>query len=366
MPYVDVMTKDAKAIVELRSPGYRASPAATKLISTEHMSVLELVGGGEGEIQTSATKRPKRKASSGWEEKMNEYTNSENIYKKQKLPASEKKKKAQGAADPNQTIIIKEIKRTFEEYTYKPDSNEFYVEETAHIYHNPPFPSEWTNGVTIEDLRPIPLPPPLPSFPKSGSCQWSFDDSSRVLIADFSVGKNNGGQSVMTLEDSKFLFEMHERDDITVISRGLLNMSKVDPSLWSLEYLRKCVGREFYHKFRRFDRIVDENGIETYTEKDTLYSMRFEDYVQYCERRESHLKEGRADVEEPTFTFEDHLGKTHILGVWSSALYMIDVDIKRLTPLLNENFLNSFELPAVLPGGSHCMMNSVSTVLVHN
>lgn len=39
---------------------------------------------------------------------------------------------------------------------------------------------------------------------------------------------------------------------------------------------------------------------------------------------------------------------------------MIDVDMKRLTPLLNQNFLESFELPAVLPGGSHCMMNSVT------
>ena len=69
-------------------------------------------------------------------------------------------------------------------------------------------------------------PPPLPKFPNTGSCQWSFDESTRVLIADFSVGKN-GDESVVTLEDSKFLFEMHERTDITVISRGLLNMSKI-------------------------------------------------------------------------------------------------------------------------------------------
>ena len=65
-------------------------------------------------------------------------------------------------------------------------------------------------------------------------------------------------------------------------------------------------------------------------------------------------------VEEPIFTFEDHLGKVHNVGVGTSALYMIDVDINRLTPLLNKNFLESFELPSVLPGGSHCMMNSVS------
>jgi len=183
------------------------------------------------------------------------------------------------------------------------------------------------------------------------------------LIADFSVNNTSGGQPLVTLEDSKFLFEMHERTDITVVSRGLLNMSKIDPSMWSLEYLRKCVGREFYHKFRRFDKTVDENGIETYVEKDNLYSMRFEDYVEYCEKRGSYMNgvsTSLAATEEPTFAFEDHLGRTHSVGVGTSALYMIDVDIKRLTPILNRNFLESFELPAVLPGGSHCMMNSVT------
>ncbi len=248
-----------------------------------------------------------------------------------------------------------------EEYIQKPDPNEYYVEETAHIYHNPPFPSEVTGGVEIEDLRPIPPPPPLPTFPQSETCKWSFDESSRVLIADFSVG-NQGKGPVVTLEHSKFLFEMYERTDITVISRGLLNTSKVIPSMWNLEYLRKCVGREFYHKFRRFDRTVDKNGIETYKEMDSLLSMRFEDYVKYCEIRGSFLSKNSTSspAEEPIFAFEDHLGKVHNVGVGKSALYMIDVDINRLTPLLNKNFLESFELPSVLPGGSHCMMNSVS------
>jgi len=137
----------------------------------------------------------------------------------------------------------------------------------------------------------------------------------------------------LTLEDSKFLFEMHERTDITVISRGLLNMTKIDPSMWSLGYLRKCVGREFYHKFRRFDRTLDENGFEVHEEKDNLYSMRFEDYVEYCEKRESYMEEKINDnsssstTDEPTFTFEDHLGRTHSVGVGTSALYMIDLDM---------------------------------------
>jgi hypothetical protein len=434
MPHMDVMTKVGKAIVELRN---KASPTTKKISkSTGSVSVLESLRDGDIQV-TSTMRRPKRKASLG--RKVNDFMNEtapSPSYKKKKpkLSGTQKQIVVQEDANPttNRIIPVERIEPTFKEYMYKPDPNKYYVEETAHIYHNPPFPSNWTNGITIEELRPVPPPPPLPSFPKNDTCKWSFDERTRVLIADFSVGKN-GGQPVVTLEDSKFLFEMYELTDITVISRGLLNMSKVDSSMWNLDYLRKCVGREFFHKFRRFDRVVDEKGIEAYTEKDNLYSMRFEAYVEYCEKRESYLNdvatsstsEELKDIstsstlkeptitsdeppiasdeptitsdeptiasdeptitsdeptitsdeptiaseepiftsDEPTFTFEDHLGKTHSVGVGTSALYMIDVDMKRLTPLLNRNFLESFELPAVLPGGSHCMMNSVSIVL---
>uniref|UniRef100_A0A7S4EEL1 DUF6824 domain-containing protein n=1 Tax=Pseudo-nitzschia australis TaxID=44445 RepID=A0A7S4EEL1_9STRA len=380
MPDVDVMTKAAKAISELR---HLNKPKKT-ITMGEKIETVEPVVVDNGEFQTSRGGRRKRKASSSlsmsaYVDETESYSNDSRKKKKkisslekqktkslekQKTKSLEKQKTQEERKEHTSTTHkIERNEPKYEEYIYKPDPNDLYVEETAHIYHNPPFPSRWTKGVTRDDLLPIPPPPPLPSFPKSSTCHWCFHDSTRVLIADFSKGRNNG-QPVITLEDSKFLFEMYERDDITVISRGLLNMSKVDPSLWSLEYLRTCIGREFYHKFRRFDRTVDENGIVSNTEKDTLYSMRFEDYAQYCDNRESYLKERNSDssstVEEPEFTFEDHQGKTHTLGVWTSALYMIDFDMNRLTPLLNENFLKSFELPAVLPGGSHCMMNSVT------
>jgi len=251
---------------------------------------------------------------------------------------------------------------TCEEYDYKHDPNQYYVEETAYLYHNPPFPSKSTSGVKIEDLRGVPPPPPLPELPQNETCNWSHDEKSRVIIADFSV--NSGNTPLVTEENSKFLFEMQERTDITVISRGLLNLDKMDPDMWHANYLKKVVGQEFYHKFRRFDRTIDKNGIETYEEKDSLFSMRFGDYVDYCEQRKTFLA-NKAEVsldqqDEPTFEFEDHMGNMHSVGIATSALYMIDVDIKRLTPLLNKNFLDSFELPAVLPGGSHCMMNSVT------
>ena len=360
IPYDDVMTKVSKAIVELRDPvGKKPSK------NIESVSVLE--SPKEGETQG----RPKRKATLS--RKVNNFMNEQAASiapkkKKAKLPGSQNK--TQEDSNPIKKRIVeeeveKEDEQTYEEYIYKDDPNPYYVEESAHIYHNPPFPSKKTNGVPIEELRSVPPPPPLPDFPDTGSCRWSFNENDRVLIADF-LGNKNGAEPTITLEDSKFLFEMQERTDITVISRGLLNFSKIDSNMWSLEYLKKCVGREFYHKFRRFDRVVDKNGMETYTEKDNLFSMRFQDYVDYCEKRELYIKERKDDSstldaveEEPTFTFEDHLGEIHTVGVRTSALYMIDLDIKRLTPLLYKNFLASFELPAVLPGGSHCMMNSV-------
>ena len=43
---------------------------------------------------------------------------------------------------------------------------------------------------------------------------------------------------------------------------------------------------------------------------------------------------------------------------------MIDVDMVKLLPQAFEDFQQSFKLPGILPGGSHCMMNAVSGFLV--
>lgn len=353
----DVMTKVAKAIVEIKDLNLGKNiPVRDNPVRNQPEEVEPQTSSGRPKRKKTLT--PKKYNDDVVIEMQESWMGSKKKQKISETPAILAKKPAE------QSLAIEQ---TYKEYIYKPDPNPFYIEETAHIYHNPPFPSKWTNGVAREDLRPIPPPPPLPRFPNTGSCKWSFDESSRVVIADFSVKKNER-QPVVTLVDSKFFFEMYERDDITVISRGLLNTSKTDFSLWRLGYLRNCVGREFYHKFRRFDRVVDKDGILSNTEKDTLYSMRFADYVEYCEKRESYWKGlngvNSSGVEEPIFTFEDHKGKSHEIGVWTTALYMIDVDMNRLLPLLNKNFLDSFELPAVLPGGSHCMMHSVSTYIL--
>jgi hypothetical protein len=249
------------------------------------------------------------------------------------------------------------------EFVYEEDPNQFYVEETAHRYHNPPLPGDtrYSNWIRPDQLRPIPPPPPpptLPTFRKIDSCRWEYDSVNRVVIADFSVR----GDGPLKLEDTRLLFELQERDDITVISRGLLDLSLLDPSLWNLDYLGRAREDEFYHKFRRFDRSVDKDGFEHYVEKDRLHSMKFKDFVRYCELRKTDAEKRKLDPtpEESVFTFQDHNGTEHSLGVWTSALYLIDMDMKRLLPTLYDNFMESFQLPAVLPGGSNCLMNHVT------
>jgi len=39
---------------------------------------------------------------------------------------------------------------------------------------------------------------------------------------------------------------------------------------------------------------------------------------------------------------------------------MIDVDLIKLLPKSFEDLQNNFKLSSILPGGSHCMMNTVS------
>jgi hypothetical protein len=112
------------------------------------------------------------------------------------------------------------------EYEKMVDPNEYYVEEQAWKYHNPPLPPSKKDGtadqepegaqfmyVSAEELRPLPPPPPLPQpFPQTGHCQWSFDEDTRVVLADF---RSSRGDVVLTLEDEQFLLTLYERDDIT-------------------------------------------------------------------------------------------------------------------------------------------------------
>lgn len=57
------------------------------------------------------------------------------------------------------------------------------------------------------------------SNPNTGHCCWSFDATSRVLLAKFQV--KEGGNVIVTNEDKLHLLNMMERTDISVISENL-------------------------------------------------------------------------------------------------------------------------------------------------
>lgn len=256
----------------------------------------------------------------------------------------------------------------------------FYEEESAWRLHNPNFPAESNEKLTTlrdgdfvskinprtpeEELQP--LPPPLPlllssCLPNTGFCTWSYDDKSRVLLADFRNAphqqeSDDGGRKVVRImrEDEIFLLQMMEKDDITVISEGLADA--INSLLWEKDYIEGCIGSEYHHKFRSFVKGRENNG---------WYSMKFSDYYQYLERRESVMSHGSngsnsKDIPGREFTFIDSYGKEIIVNVENEAIYMLDVDATKLLPHAWEDVQMNFKLPGILPGGSHCMMNAVN------
>ena len=212
-------------------------------------------------------------------------------------------------------------------YDHMVDGNAYYVEEEAWRYHNPPLPpsrdsvpEEQTEAtlftyVNHEDLRPLPPPPPLPALPTSPFCNWSFDKETRVLYADFR--RPDDSDVVVSLQDETFLLKMFERDDITVITEGLV--SGLDKEKWTLDMIDRVAGDEYYHKFRRFDKDDPEqeapkqkpkrgktpqvesaktqttggHGIDAdeilvsvkHGEIDRCLSMKVKDYISYLRRR---------------------------------------------------------------------------------
>ena len=232
------------------------------------------------------------------------------------------------------------------------DPNDYHVEEEAHLYHNPPLPSKVTEGVLPQNLAPLKPPPPPPIPPNTGNCSWSYDAENRLFLADF---RTHAGP--IDPIDERFMLEVMERDDLTLISDGLLEMLHLDRKLWTMENIAGTFLDEFYHKFRRFDS-KSRDGTNIVVEVDNLCSMRMADYCAYLEKRARYL--AGAENEGPDFSFEDHERNEHKLDVSVTALYCIDLDIKKNLKEMYDYFLENFRMPSILPGGQYCLMNKVT------
>jgi len=178
-------------------------------------------------------------------------------------------------------------------------------------------------------------------------------------MADFS--KHYNPSTSIHPEDEQFMLHVMERDDVTLISQGLLDTTAIDPSLWTLQNFGASLNQDFFHRFRRFDTKVLDDGTEKIVEVDVPYSMKIMDYCRYLDQRANYFQcEPQQQAENKDFVFTNHMGIEQRVDVGVSALYLIDMDIKKLLPELHDDFRSAFRFPAALPGGRFCMMNKVT------
>ena len=164
----------------------------------------------------------------------------------------------------------------------------------------------------------------------------------------------------------QFLLQMYERDDITVISEGLLKPEALNGQYWSRQYLTSAMNGGFYHKFRRFDAIEGAGGTKKIQEMDKFVSMQMESFFEYLNLRSKIMGQAAHAVEDDdsadrSFSFKDDKGVEHVVkDVSKTALYMIDADLPKLFPKTFQDFKENFRVKDILPGGSYCMMHPVS------
>eukprot|EP00804_Cyclotella_cryptica_P018161 CCRYP_005925-RA/>CCRYP_005925-RA protein AED:0.49 eAED:0.43 QI:0/0/0/1/0/0/5/0/209 len=59
-------------------------------------------------------------------------------------------------------------------------------------------------------------------------------------------------------------------------------------------------------------------------------------------------------------SFTDNEDRTIPIDPMEFVLYMLDLDMVKVLPRAYADFIHSFKLPSVFPGGLHCMMNAVN------
>ena len=151
----------------------------------------------------------------------------------------------------------------------------------------------------------------IPDLQHTGNCKWTYDENSRVLLAKFE-------EQIINAEDENFLLQMMERDDVTVVSEGLV--SPLDENMWNLKFVDKCLPK--------MDQ-VDKGSPKT------TKTLKINRHGQTC------------------IYSVDTINKT--------VLFSTDYNVDRLLPEMKDDFVNNFKLPGLFIGGSNCMLNMVRT-----
>jgi len=160
-----------------------------------------------------------------------------------------------------------------------------------------------------------------PALPTSGSCTWSYDPDAYLIFGKLERGKG------IDAVDLEFILSIMEDPNFTLVMEGLAD--GIDEKLWSLQGLEVRTSHIVHHKFSEFTK----SGT-TAKDKGGYCSMPLSEYF-------TSLREKRGG---------------------SKILYLRDLDIPQYLPVHHHDLLRNFGLPDLLPGGSFCMMNAVSTL----
>ena len=72
-----------------------------------------------------------------------------------------------------------------------------------------------------------------------------------MLKADHSLNKSS--PFVMDEDDEKFMLQMMERDDITVISGGFVDGKQLDRDIWTMEAVGGMMIGDIYHSIKKLE-----------------------------------------------------------------------------------------------------------------
>lgn len=123
---------------------------------------------------------------------------------------------------------------------------------------------------------------------------------------------------------------------------------------WNLGQMKSLIGDSYHHKIRMFEK---SNANDSFQEIDGFLKMRISDFIDFIQKKSSLSSNGSNSIFEfAQFGYPD---KTTI-DLNNTSLYMIDLDMTKLLHPWHDDLVKTFKLSSILPGGSHCMLNSVS------
>uniref|UniRef100_A0A7S2YQT9 JmjC domain-containing protein n=1 Tax=Entomoneis paludosa TaxID=265537 RepID=A0A7S2YQT9_9STRA len=270
------------------------------------------------------------------------------------------------------------------------DPSKTFCEETSFLFHDPKTSGDCKSMRLYEEpLDELPKLPPPEERPMYGAglmtqnrkIRFQYrDPKNRVLDVDFT----NIPRHELSVSDLRDYAKVLERDDITVVSKGLFEASKRKPGLWDLRGIQTESGDRVHHKFKRFVRTEDraifkeedymlEGSIGTYIDYlDSHAKQSSQDNTQNAHsdigQREPHINQEQEGKEDSSnnenrqpfeFDFKDDEGKRVEINVDKDVLYMIDLDLPRIFPANYDDFVGNFKVKEILPGGEWCMMNGL-------